>query len=168
MGVAKTVYLALGSNLGDRRANLDRAVELLGEAGVQVLRCSSIFDTEPRYLADQPRFFNQVIECETSLFPRQLLAITRGIEHSMGRKPAAPNGPRLIDIDILLFAKSIVNTPGLVIPHPRIAERRFVLEPLAELAPSLRHPLTRRTVSEMLAGVMDQAVRKVAPDRGID
>jgi 2-amino-4-hydroxy-6-hydroxymethyldihydropteridine diphosphokinase len=161
MGLAKTVYLALGSNLGDRRANLDRAIELLGQAGVRVLRRSSIFDTEPRYLADQPRFLNQVIECETGLFPRQLLAATRGAEHAMGRKPAARNGPRLIDIDILLFAKSVVNLPGLVIPHPRMADRRFVLEPLSELAPTLRHPVTRRTVSEMLAAVIDQSVRKV-------
>jgi 2-amino-4-hydroxy-6-hydroxymethyldihydropteridine diphosphokinase len=162
MGLSKTVYLALGSNLGDRRANLDRAVELLGQAGLRLLRRSSIFDTEPRYLADQPRFLNQVIECETTLFPRQLLAITRGIERTMGRKPSAPNGPRLIDIDILLFAKSVVNLPGLAIPHPRMAERRFVLEPLSELAPALRHPITRRTVSEMLSGVMDQPVRKAA------
>jgi 2-amino-4-hydroxy-6-hydroxymethyldihydropteridine diphosphokinase len=162
MGVAKTVYLALGSNLGDRRANLDRAVELLAEAGVHVLRRSSIFDTDARYVTDQPRFFNQVIECETTLFPRQLLTITRGVELSIGRKPTTPNGPRLIDIDILLFAKSVVNLPGLVVPHPRIAERRFVLEPLAELAPTLRHPITRRTVSEMLTQVMDQPVRKAA------
>lgn len=162
MGLAKTVYLALGSNLGDRRANLNRAVELLAEAGVHVVRRSSIFDTDPRYVKDQPRFFNQVIECETTLFPRQLLTITRGVELAIGRKPTTPNGPRLIDIDILLFAKSVVNIPGLVIPHPRIAERRFVLEPLAELAPSLRHPVTRRTVDEMLTGVMNQPLRKAA------
>jgi 2-amino-4-hydroxy-6-hydroxymethyldihydropteridine diphosphokinase len=161
MALAKTVYLSLGSNLGDRRANLARAMELLGEAGVRVLRTSSIFETEPMYLEKQPRFFNLAVEAETTLFPRQLLAATRGVERAVGRKPGTRNGPRVIDIDIVLFGKSVVKLPGLAIPHPGMAERRFVLEPLAELAPDLRHPVTRRTVREMLAEVMDQAVRKV-------
>ncbi|HXP86847.1 MAG TPA: 2-amino-4-hydroxy-6-hydroxymethyldihydropteridine diphosphokinase [Bryobacteraceae bacterium] len=165
MALAKTVYLSLGSNLGDRRANLARALELLSESGVRVLRASSIFETEPMYLAAQPRFFNQIVEAETTLFPRQLLSATRGVEKAVGRTPGKRNGPRVIDIDIVLYAKSVVNLPGLAIPHPRMAERRFVLEPLAELTPDLRHPVTRRTVREMLAEVMDQAVRKTAaPD----
>jgi 2-amino-4-hydroxy-6-hydroxymethyldihydropteridine diphosphokinase len=160
MALAKTIYLSLGSNLGDRRAHLARAIQLLNESGVRVLRVSSIFETEPMYLAAQPRFLNQIVEAETTLFPRQLFSTTRGIEKAVGRRPGAPNGPRVIDIDIVLFAKSVVNLPGLVVPHPRMAERRFVLEPLAELAPDLRHPVTRRTVREMLAKVMDQSVRK--------
>lgn len=161
MALPKTIYLSLGSNLGDRPANLARAVELLKESGVRVLRTSSTFETEPMYLAAQPRFLNQVVEAETTLFPRQLLAVTRGIEKLLGRNPGPPNGPRVIDVDIVLFAKSSVNLPELRIPHPRMAERRFVLEPLAELAPDLRHPVTRRTIREMLAAVMDQAARKV-------
>jgi 2-amino-4-hydroxy-6-hydroxymethyldihydropteridine diphosphokinase len=165
MALVKTVYLSLGSNLGDRRANLARAIELLGESGARVLRTSSIFETEPMYLTAQPRFFNLIVEAETALFPRQLLSAARSVEKAVGRKPGARNGPRVIDIDIVLFAKSVVNLPGLAIPHPRMAERRFVLEPLAELAPDLRHPVTRRTVREMLAEVMDQTVRKTtAPD----
>jgi len=160
MPLAKTVYLSLGSNLGDRRANLARTIELLGESGVRTLRVSSIFETEPMYLAGQPRFFNQIVEAETTFFPRQLLSITRSVEKTVGRKPGPPNGPRVIDIDIVLFGKSVVNLPGLAIPHPRMAERRFVLEPLAELAPELRHPVTRRTVREMLAEVKDQSVRR--------
>jgi len=160
MPLAKTIYLALGSNLGDRAANLARAAELLGESEVRILRASSIFETEPMYMTAQPRFLNQVIEAETTLFPRQLLSVTRKIEKAIGRKPGPPNGPRVIDIDILLFAKSVVNVPDLVIPHPRLAERRFVLEPLAEIAPDLRHPVTRRSVREMLAEVKTQTVRK--------
>jgi 2-amino-4-hydroxy-6-hydroxymethyldihydropteridine diphosphokinase len=162
MALAKTVYLSLGSNLGDRRANLARAVELLGQSGVRVLRASSVFETDPMYLEAQPRFLNQVVQAETTLFPRQLLSATAGVEKAIGRKPGQRNGPRVIDIDIVLFAKSVVNTPGLEIPHPRMAERRFVLEPLAELCPELRHPVTRRTIQEMRAAVMNQSIRKIA------
>jgi 2-amino-4-hydroxy-6-hydroxymethyldihydropteridine diphosphokinase len=151
MALAKTIYLALGSNLGDRQAHLTRAIELLRESGLRILRGSSVYETDPMYLTTQPRFLNQVIEAETTLFPRQLLSITRNVEKTIGRKSGLPNGPRVIDIDILLFAKSVVNIPGLAIPHPKMAERRFVLEPLAELAPDLRHPVTRRSVREMLA-----------------
>src|SRR5579863_7954225 len=163
MPLAKTVYLSLGSNLGDRRANLARAIDLLDESGVRTLRVSSIFETEPMYLAAQPQFFNQIVEAETTLLPRQLHSTTRRIEKAVGRKPSAPNGPRVIDIDIVLFGKSLVDLPGLAIPHPRMAERRFVLEPLAELVPDLRHPVTRRTVREMLAAVKDQSVRRAGP-----
>jgi 2-amino-4-hydroxy-6-hydroxymethyldihydropteridine diphosphokinase len=153
MALVKTVYLSLGSNLGDRRANLQRAVELMGDAGVRVLRASAIYETEPMYLEAQPRFLNQMVEAETALFPRQLVAVTQSIEKAVGRKPSVRNGPRAIDIDIVLFGKSVVNLPALQVPHPRMAERRFVLEPLAELAPDLRHPVTHRTVREMLASV---------------
>ena len=163
MPLAKTVYLSLGSNLGDRRANLSRAIELLGEAGVRTQRVSSLFETAPMYLAAQPGFLNQIVEAETELFPRQLLSVTRAIEHAVGRKPGPLNGPRVIDIDIVLFGTSVVDLPGLVIPHPRMAERRFVLEPLAELAPDLRHPVTGRTVREMLPAVKDQSVRRADP-----
>ena len=160
----KITYLGLGSNLGDRRRHLEDAIGRLGSPDVRVLRASSIYETEPRDVADQPWFLNQVIEAETSLFPRQLYARAKKIERELGRKPSFPKGPRSIDIDILLFGGAIVSTPALEIPHPRMAERRFVLEPLAELVPELKHPLTRRTVREMLAQVRDQAIRQFHPD----
>jgi 2-amino-4-hydroxy-6-hydroxymethyldihydropteridine diphosphokinase len=157
----KTVYLALGSNLGDRRANLAGALERLASADLRVLRASSIYETEPRDLANQPWFLNQVVEAETSLFPRQLLARTQKIERDVGRKRGQPKGPRIIDIDILLFGEAVIQTPGLEIPHPRMLDRRFVLDPLSELASELRHPLNRRTMREALAAVMDQQVKRL-------
>lgn len=160
----KITYLGLGSNLGDRRRNLEDAIARLDSPDLRVLRASSIYETEPRDVADQPWFLNQVIEAETSLFPRQLHARAKKIERELGRKPSRPKGPRLIDIDILLFGEAIVSMPELEIPHPRMTERRFVLEPLAELVPELRHPSTRRTIREMLALVKDQAIRPLRRD----
>jgi 2-amino-4-hydroxy-6-hydroxymethyldihydropteridine diphosphokinase len=157
----KIAYLLLGANLGDREAALADAADRLSQEGVRVRRTSSVYETEPMYRRDQPRFLNQAIEVETDLFPRQLLSRIKKIERAMGRKPAPQNAPRLIDIDILLFGQAVVNTPELEIPHPRLGERRFALEPLAELVPDLRHPQTRRTVREMLAAVKDQAVSKL-------
>lgn len=157
----KIVYLGLGSNLGDRRHNLASALQNLAAPDLRILRESSIYETEPRDYLDQPWFLNQVVEVETSLFPRQLQRRIQKIERGMGRRPVIPKGPRKIDIDILLFGEAIVSTPELQVPHPRMAERRFVLAPLAELAPELRHPRTRRTVSEMLADVATQRVRRV-------
>ena len=151
--MTKIAYLGLGSNLGDRHANLAAAVAGLASADVRVLRTSRVYETEPMYLADQPRFLNQVIEIETGLFPRQLLARAAKVERALGRERVKLNGPRTIDIDILLFGNAVVNAPQLKIPHPRMAERRFVLAPLAELAPDLRHPLTRRTIREMEAAL---------------
>lgn len=157
----KTVYLSLGSNLGDREATLRRALDALAAAGVALRHVSSIYETEPRDLLDQPWFLNLVAECETDLFPRQLLTRTQRVEQDLGRQRVIAKGPRTIDIDILLFGNSVVRTEGLTIPHPRLDERRFVLEPLAELAPDLRHPVSRRTVRELLGGVMDQRIRKL-------
>lgn len=157
----KTVYIALGSNLGDRAENLRDARERIEASGVRIQRCSHIYETEPRDLLDQPWFVNQVIQADTTLFPRQLLARLLRIEREMGRQRTVRSGARTIDLDILLFANSVVHAPGLEIPHPRMGERRFVLEPLAELAPDLRLPHERRTVREMLAKVMNQAVRRL-------
>ncbi|MGD0200368.1 MAG: 2-amino-4-hydroxy-6-hydroxymethyldihydropteridine diphosphokinase [Bryobacteraceae bacterium] len=157
----RTVYLSLGSNLGDRQENLRQAIARLEAAGVRVSRRSSIYETKPRDAPNQPWFLNQVIEAETDLFPRQLLARVQKVELEMGRKRLRPKGPRTIDIDILLCGETIVRTKELELPHPRLAERRFVLEPLAELAPDLRHPLTRLTVRQMLAGVAGQAVKRL-------
>lgn len=157
----KIAFLALGSNLGDRRANLAAAIERLAAPDLRVVRASSLYETEPRDVPDQPWFLNQVIEIETDLFPRQLLARTQKIEREMGRKRMVAKGPRVIDLDILLFADAAVSTPDLEIPHPRMIERRFVLEPLHELAPELRHPQTKATIREMLSQVSDQAIRKI-------
>ena len=156
----KTVYLALGSNLGDRRANLSAARDHLASVDLTITRASAIYETEPRDLVQQPWFLNQVIEAETSLFPRQLLARAQKIERDMGRKRTQPKGPRVIDIDILLFGEAVIHTPDLEIPHPRMLERRFVLDPLAELAPDLRHPVTGRSMREALGAVMNQIVRR--------
>jgi 2-amino-4-hydroxy-6-hydroxymethyldihydropteridine diphosphokinase len=155
------VYIALGSNVGDRAEHLRQAREQIDAPDLRLLRASSIYETAPRDVEDQPWFLNQVIECETDLFPRQLLARLQKIERGMGRKRRVAKGPREIDLDILLFGDAVVKAPGLEVPHPRMAERRFVLEPLAELVPEKRHPGTRRTMREMLAGVAGQVVRKI-------
>lgn len=146
--------------MGDREKNLLRAVELLEEAGVRIVRTSSVYETEPQDLRDQPWFLNMVIEIETELFPKQLLARLQKIERELGRKRTVPKGPRTIDVDILLYGSFVVETAQLQIPHPRMAERRFVLEPLQEIAPGLRHPITKKTVSEMLGNCAAQVVRR--------
>jgi 2-amino-4-hydroxy-6-hydroxymethyldihydropteridine diphosphokinase len=157
----KLVYIGLGSNLGDRAENLRQAREQIAAPDLRVLRTSSVYETAPRDVKDQPWFLNQVIECETDLFPRQLLAHLQKIERAMGRKRTIAKGPREIDLDILLFGNAVVKTSELEVPHPRLPERRFVLEPLAELAPDKKHPGTRRTVREMLAGVASQVLRRI-------
>jgi 2-amino-4-hydroxy-6-hydroxymethyldihydropteridine diphosphokinase len=157
----KTVYLSLGSNLGDRAANLRRALELLASPEVGITRLSSTYETEPQDLRHQPWFLNIIAEIETTLFPLQLLGRIQKIEKELGRQRVVDKGPRTLDIDIVLFGDSVINTPRLHVPHPRMQDRRFVLEPLAELAPELRHPLTRRTIREMLAATASQKVSRV-------
>jgi 2-amino-4-hydroxy-6-hydroxymethyldihydropteridine diphosphokinase len=159
--VSKTVYLSLGSNLGDRERKLRDALGLLAEPGLRVLRVSSFYETEPLEVRDQRRFLNAVAEAETDFFPKQLLARLQRIEQRLGRRRLKPKGPRTIDIDILLYGGTVIDAEELQVPHPRLAQRRFVLEPLAELAPDLRHPVTRRTVTEMLRDVAGQQVRRV-------
>jgi len=163
--VKKTVYLSLGSNLGDRATNLRTAIEHLGELGAVVGR-SSLYETEPVEMERQPWFLNCVVAIETELMPKQFLARTITIEQKMGRRRTQPKGPRTIDIDILLFGGSVVDTSALTIPHPAMHERRFVLEPLAEIAPELRHPVFKKTVREMLAALppKNDAVRKWKQD----
>jgi len=155
----KITYLSLGSNIGDREGNLRRALDLLESSGVQVIRRSSIYETEPQELRSQPWFLNMVVEVKTALFPIQLLHAIQKIEKGLGRKRVVAKGPRIIDVDILLYGSFVVATQALEIPHPRFPERRFVLEPLAELAPELRHPVSRKTIREMLSGVRGQKVR---------
>jgi 2-amino-4-hydroxy-6-hydroxymethyldihydropteridine diphosphokinase len=157
----KTAFLALGSNVGDREANLRTAVTLLQGDEIRVRRGSSLYETAPQELLDQPSFLNAVLEVETSLFPLQLLARVREIERKMGRRRVTPKGPRNIDIDILFYGRNVIATAELEVPHPRIAQRRFVLEPLAEIAPEFRHPLTGKTANEMLATLEPQGVRRL-------
>lgn len=157
----KTIYLSLGSNLGDRARNLRAAIDGLARASIAVRRVSPVYETAPVDLVDQPMFLNLVVEAETALMPRQLLARIARLERELGRQRTVAKGPRTIDIDILFHGSSVIDTPDLIVPHPRIAERRFVLEPLSEIAPELVHPLTRRTIREMLAGVSGQKARKV-------
>ncbi len=154
----KTVYLALGSNLGDREARLREAVAKLEAAEIHILRRSPVYETEPQDVRDQGWFLNAVVEAETGLFPMQLLARTQKIEREMGRQRVQVSGPRTIDIDILLYGNFVICTPQLEIPHPRMTDRRFVLEPLAALAPDLRHQQAGRTVREMLAEIQGQRV----------
>ena len=156
----KLAYLSLGSNLGDRVHYLEEAIRLLQEDEVTVLRRSSLYETEPRDVPNQPWFLNLVIEVETALFPRRLLSRIKRVESRLGRKRITNKGPRTIDIDIVLFGRFVVDAPDLTIPHPRMGERRFVLEPLAELTPDLRHPVTHETMREMLARVSLQKVTK--------
>jgi 2-amino-4-hydroxy-6-hydroxymethyldihydropteridine diphosphokinase len=165
--VQKTVYLSLGSNLGDRAANLQQAVERLSKLGT-VSAVSSFYETEPVEVTSQPYFLNCAVELQTSLMPKQLLARLNAIEFEMGRKRIMAKGPRVIDIDILMFQRSIVDTPQLVIPHPAMHERRFVLEPLAEIAPELRHPVFHRSIRELRDAlpIKGQSVKKVAGATG--
>lgn len=157
----KTVYLSLGSNLGDRTANLAAVMERLGELGTVVAR-SSVYETEPVEVVGQPWFLNCAVAIETELMPRQFLSRALAIEQDLGRRRTQNKGPRTIDIDVLLFGGSIVDTSALTIPHPAMHERRFVLEPLMEIAPEVRHPVFKRTVREMLAALPPEAgaVRK--------
>jgi 2-amino-4-hydroxy-6-hydroxymethyldihydropteridine diphosphokinase len=157
----KTVYLSLGSNVGDREANLRTALERLPAAGVAVLRVSPIYETEPVAFTNQRWFLNLAVEATTELFPLQLLARIQRVERALGRVRTIVNGPRTIDIDILLYGQAVVGRPELEIPHPRMAERRFVLAPLADLAPEVRHPVTRKTVREMLEAAPAAAVRRL-------
>jgi 2-amino-4-hydroxy-6-hydroxymethyldihydropteridine diphosphokinase len=158
----KTAFLGLGSNVGDREAQLREAVKHLESDEVRVLRRSSLYETAPQEMLDQPWFLNAVVQVETALFPMQLLARVRQIERDMGRRRVTPKGPRNIDIDILFYGRVVIATAELEVPHPRIAQRRFVLDPLAEIAPDFRHPLTGKTANEMLNALEPQGVRRLA------
>ncbi len=145
----KLVYLSLGSNLGERAANLRRAIDELRELG-EVVAISSFYETEPMEVTDQPWFLNCAVALKTDLMPRQFLSRVLKIEEKMGRRRIRPKGPRMIDIDILLFGNSVIHTPQLDVPHPAMHQRRFVLQPLAEIAPEVRHPVFKKKVRELL------------------
>jgi len=142
------IYLSIGSNVGDRLLNLQNAVTSLAPKVQSVLQ-SSIYETGPWGYADQPAFLNQAVKAETYLDPNDLLVLLKEIEVSMGRQETFRFGPRLIDLDILFYDELVLDTPKLTIPHPRIAERAFVLIPLAEIAPDLCHPIFKKTIQEL-------------------
>ena len=160
--MAKTVYLSLGSNIGDRAANLQLALDRLAAPDLRVVRISPTYETEPVEYPAQRWFLNLAAEVETELFPMRLLLRIGRVERALGRVRTIPKGPRTIDIDILFYGRAMVRTAKLEIPHPRIAERRFVLAPLADLAPDLRHPVTRKTIREMLEAAPKQSVHPFA------
>jgi 2-amino-4-hydroxy-6-hydroxymethyldihydropteridine diphosphokinase len=149
------VYIGIGSNLGDRRENCLHAIELLQKKGIIVTKRSSLYETEPWGLKDQPRFLNMAIEIETGLEPAALLRILKGVERELGRPKAHEEkslkwAPRIIDLDILLFDNIILNEDNLKIPHPLMHKRDFVLRPLCEIAPDIKHPLLKVSIIDLL------------------
>ena len=151
----KRVFLSLGSNLGDRLSQIRNGLMLLSDAGVKVLRVSSLYRTEPVDLRSQPWFINCVAKVETKLSPRKLLRLLKSTERALGRRQETPKGPRPIDIDILLYENVVGSSRALTIPHARMTERRFVLVPLREIAPGLMHPAERKTISALLRETAD-------------
>jgi 2-amino-4-hydroxy-6-hydroxymethyldihydropteridine diphosphokinase len=151
------VYLSLGSNVGDRPQNLRTAIAALDDTGVKVRRISKIYETEPVDYLAQDWFLNCVVEGATVLAAAELLQGLRRVEKKMGSAKAFAKGPRIIDLDILYFDDAVIDAAGLQVPHPRLADRRFVLVPLAEIAPGLRHPVTQKTAAEMLQATSDRS-----------
>jgi len=155
-----TVYLSLGSNMGDRQQNLDLALKLLSQR-MQVSKVSSVYDTEAVGPISQPRFLNLACEVKTRLAPEGLLTMVKGLELKMGRK-GRTGEPRIIDVDILLYGDTVVKTKDLEIPHPRMAERQFVLVPLAEIAPDAVHPVLKKPIKELNKAIKEkQGVMKL-------
>jgi len=162
------VYLSFGSNVGDREAQLRDAVARLGAAG-RVVALSSVYETEPVELTGQPWFLNCAVALETEKSPKELMTAILDIEQEMGRRRVLRKGPRSIDIDILLFGGTIMDSTELTIPHPAMHHRRFVLEPLAEIAPELQHPVLKKTIRELLDALPPgQAVRRVQSELAND
>jgi len=146
--VLSTTYIALGSNLGNKQQNIEQAIELLKNHGT-VAKCSSFYTTEPVGYLNQEDFLNVAIEFKTTLTPHILLKVTQNIEQKLGRVKTIKNGPRIIDLDILFYENKIINKANLIIPHPRMHERSFVLDPLCEIAPNIIHPKINKSVKEI-------------------
>jgi 2-amino-4-hydroxy-6-hydroxymethyldihydropteridine diphosphokinase len=157
-----TIYLAFGSNLGDRLANLKQAIAALTPQ-MEVRAKSKVYETPPWGFEDQPKFLNQVVRATTYLDPEPLLKHLKRLEVALGRKESFPNGPRLIDIDILFYDDLVLDQPSLVIPHPRLQERSFVLLPLMDIAPDLVHPVSKKSVREMAALCDASAIETFTP-----
>ncbi len=158
----KRIFLSLGSNLGDRRQNLEQALNLLQQNCIEIVRQSSLYETEPQDIAAQPWFLNLAVECRAKLFPIQLMKVLLRIERELGRERRgvkSAKGPRLIDIDLILYGRFIIDCPILAVPHPRMLQRRFVLAPLVEINPQLRHPVTRRLLKDHLNEIHGQIAR---------
>ena len=159
-----TAYLSAGSNLGDRKLNLERALQSLAAGGAQPMRISAYFETEPVGFQDQPWFLNIALEVDTCLSPNALLECCHGIERSMGRVRTFRDAPRTLDLDILLYEDRTINEPRLTVPHPRMTERKFVLKPLAQIAPELVHPVLKKTILSLLESCPDPStVRLFSP-----
>jgi len=156
-----TVYLSLGANIGDRAQNIARATAALAGRGVRVTRQSPLYETEPVEMTSESWFLNCVVEAETDLTPDQLMRALLGIERELGRERRVARGDRPIDIDILLYGSSVVRSEEVEIPHPRMAERRFVLAPLAEIAPQTVHPVLKKTVAALLAATRDRSLVRI-------
>lgn len=160
MGTVEKAYISAGSNLGDRRANLEFALTALAREGT-VARTSSYFETQPVGFADQPWFLNLAIELHTSLAPMDLLRFCRSIESECGRVRSFPNAPRTLDLDILLYGDRTICSEDLIIPHPRMAERRFVLEPLAQIASEVMHPVLKKPIRLLLESCPDSSAVRI-------
>jgi 2-amino-4-hydroxy-6-hydroxymethyldihydropteridine diphosphokinase len=156
----QSVYIGLGSNLGDRVKNLKDAIAALNP-GVRLMKCSPVYETLPWGYQEQPVFLNQVILGTTEMSPEDLLHHLKGIEHHLGRVATFQYGPRLIDLDILLYADQVIDLPGLKIPHPYLEQRAFVLVPLVQLAPDLVHPVLNRTLKELLDQIDASGVHQI-------
>jgi len=159
-----TVYIAVGTNIGEREENLRTALQHLPEVGVHIRRVSSVYETEPLDYLDQDWFLNAALEGDTELDALDLLRALRLIESQMGSRKTIPKGPRLIDLDVLLYGSETLDTPEIQVPHPRMLERRFVLVPLAEIAPTLRHPSWPAGVMHLLATTRDHSTVKKVHD----